>query len=102
MDKEKIMSRAFHITCKRLIFLFNCYLRGNILVFIPFFHSSISSWFENNDKEMDALYVDAKKKSPLQNEMAKFWKATDINLVTDEVLKEQLEYGRFNFHTANI
>jgi thiosulfate dehydrogenase len=26
--------------------------------------------------------------------MAKFWKATDINLVTDEVLKEQLEYGK--------
>jgi thiosulfate dehydrogenase len=43
---------------------------------------------------MDALYVDAKKKVLLQNEMAKFWKATDINLVTDEVLKEQLEYGK--------
>jgi hypothetical protein len=24
----------------------------------------------------------------------KIWKATDINLVTDEVLKEQLEYGK--------
>jgi thiosulfate dehydrogenase len=30
----------------------------------------------------------------LQNEMASFWKAADINLVTDEVLKEQLEYGK--------
>jgi hypothetical protein len=41
---------------------------------------------------MDALYVDAKKVL-LQNEMAKL-KATDINLVTDEVLKEQLEYEK--------
>jgi hypothetical protein len=24
----------------------------------------------------------------------RFWKAADINLVTDEVLKEQLEYGK--------
>jgi hypothetical protein len=41
---------------------------------------------------MDALYVDAKKvlcKTKWQN-----LKATDINLVTDEVLKEQLEYGK--------
>jgi hypothetical protein len=26
--------------------------------------------------------------------MASFWKAADINLVTDEVLKQQLEYGK--------
>jgi hypothetical protein len=30
----------------------------------------------------------------LLQEMASFWKAADINLVTDEVLKEQLEYGK--------
>jgi thiosulfate dehydrogenase len=34
------------------------------------------------------------RKTALQNEMASFWKAADINLVTDEVLKEQLEYGK--------
>jgi hypothetical protein len=43
---------------------------------------------------MDALYVDAKKKSPFAKRNGKILKATDINLVTDEVLKEQLEYGK--------
>ncbi len=50
---------------------------------------------------MDSLYVDAKKKVVLQNEMASFWKAPDINMVTDEVLKQQLEYGKdLISHTA--
>jgi thiosulfate dehydrogenase len=44
---------------------------------------------------MDALYVD--EKVLLQNEMAKFWKATDINLVTDEVLGAIRVWKRFNF-----
>jgi thiosulfate dehydrogenase len=35
-----------------------------------------------------------REKAFLQNEMASFWKAADINLVTDEVLKQQLEYGK--------
>jgi thiosulfate dehydrogenase len=39
-------------------------------------------------------YPLCEKKTFLQNEMASFWKAADINLVTDEVLKEQLEYGK--------
>jgi thiosulfate dehydrogenase len=34
------------------------------------------------------------RKLLLQNEMASFWKAADINLVTDEVLKQELEYGK--------
>jgi thiosulfate dehydrogenase len=42
---------------------------------------------------MDALYVDAKKKSFCKTKWQNL-KATDINLVTDEVLKEQLEYGK--------
>jgi thiosulfate dehydrogenase len=36
---------------------------------------------------MDALYVDEKS---FAKRNGKIWKATDINLVTDEVLKEQL------------
>jgi hypothetical protein len=35
-----------------------------------------------------------REKLLLQNEMASFWKAADINLVTDRSLKGKLEYGK--------
>lgn len=50
---------------------------------------------------MDVFYVEAKKKVILQNEIAKFWKAADISLVTNEVELQQLEYGKdLISHTA--
>lgn len=102
MNKDTNNTERFTSLAKRLTILFTI----AILLFISlfsflFFHSSISSWFKNDGKEMDSLYVDAKKKVVLQNEMASFWKAPDINMVTDEVLKQQLEYGKdLISHTA--
>ncbi|MBX9889009.1 MAG: c-type cytochrome [Flavobacteriaceae bacterium] len=102
MDKDTNNTKRFIFLAKRLTMLFTTAIFLVIFLFsFLFFHSSISSWFENDSKEMDSLYVDAKKKVILQNEIAGFWKAPDISLVTDDVLKEQLEYGKdLISHTA--
>jgi thiosulfate dehydrogenase len=39
-------------------------------------------------------FMSMPRKSPFAKRNGKILKATDINLVTDEVLKEQLEYGK--------
>jgi thiosulfate dehydrogenase len=102
MNKDKINIEYFRSFVKSLFFLFTTvlFLVGFVFLFL-FYRTSINSWFDNNDKNVDLLYVEAEKKILLQNEMASFWKAADINLVTDEVLKQQLEYGKdLISHTA--
>jgi thiosulfate dehydrogenase len=92
----------FKSLVKRLIYLFMTiiFLVMSLFLFL-FFNTSITSWFENNDKELEELYIDAEKKVVLQNETAKFWKPVDINLITDATLKQEVEYGKeLIVHTA--
>ena len=102
MNTEKQNIDQFKSLVKRLIYLFTTiiFLVLSLFLFL-FFNPSITSWFENNDKELEELYIDAKKKVVLQNETAKFWKPADINLITDVTLKQEVEYGKdLIAHTA--
>jgi thiosulfate dehydrogenase len=102
MLPEKLNIVQLNILVKRLIYLFTTIIFSVLGLFlILFFNSSIISWFQNSDADYDALYIDAKKKVILQNEMVKFWKPADINLITDTILKQEVTYGKdLIAHTA--
>ena len=73
MSPEKQNIVQFKSLVKRLIYLFMTIIFLVISLFVVlFFNSSITSWFQNNDRELDSLYVEAEKKVILQNEIAKF------------------------------
>jgi thiosulfate dehydrogenase len=99
-EKQNIVQLKFLV--KRLIYLFATIIFLVMALFIVlFFNSSISSWFQKSDTNMDSLYINAEKKVILQNEMAKFWKPADISLITDATLKQEVEYGKdLIAHTA--
>lgn len=99
-EKQNIV--LFKSLVKKLIYLFTTIIFMIMVVFIVlFFNTSVSAWFKESDTEMDSLYVDAEKKVILQNEMAKFWKPADINLIKDATLKQEVEYGKdLIAHTA--
>ncbi|TRW98567.1 c-type cytochrome [Flavobacterium gawalongense] len=102
MNPEKQNILQFKSLVKRLIYLFTTIIFLVIAVFLfLFFNSSITSWFQNSDTELDSLYIEAEKKVLVQNEMAKTWKPADISLITDATLKEKVEYGKeLIAHTA--
>ncbi|MFV7234754.1 c-type cytochrome [Flavobacterium sp. ZB4R12] len=102
MNPEKQNILQFKSLVKRLIYLFTTIIFLVITVFFfLFFNSSITSWFQNSDTELDSLYIEAEKKVLVQNEMAKAWKPADISLITDATLKEKVEYGKeLIAHTA--
>ncbi|PRZ22146.1 c-type cytochrome [Flavobacterium granuli] len=99
-EKQNIVQ--FKSLVKRLIYLFMTIIFLVIGLFLlVFFNSSITSWFQNSDSNLDSLYIDAKKKVMVQNETAKFWKPADLNLITDATLKQEVEYGKdLIAHTA--
>ncbi|MET0759164.1 MAG: c-type cytochrome [Flavobacterium sp.] len=102
MNTEKQNIDQFKSLVKRLIYLFTTiiFLVMSLFLFL-FFNTSITSWFEHNDKESEELYIDAEKKVVLQNETAKFWKPVDINLIMDATLKQEVAYGKeLIAHTA--
>jgi thiosulfate dehydrogenase len=99
-EKQNIVQLSSMI--KRVIYLFITiiFLIIGLLLFL-FFDSSITAWFQKSDVNIDSLYIDAEKKVILQNEMAKFWKPADINLIADATLKQEVEYGQdLIAHTA--
>lgn len=102
MSPEKQNILQFKWLVKRLIYLFTTIIFLVIAVFFfLFFNSSITSWFQNSDTELDSFYIEAEKKVLVQNEMAKAWKPADISLITDSTLKEKVEYGKeLIAHTA--
>lgn len=102
MSPEKQNILQFKWLVKRLIYLFTTIIFLVIAVFFfLFFNSSITSWFQNSDTELDSFYIEAEKKVLVQNEMAKAWKPADISLITDATLKEKVEYGKeLIAHTA--
>jgi thiosulfate dehydrogenase len=102
MTPEKQSTEQFKSLVKRLVYLFTTILFLIVFSFaFLFFNSTITSWFENDDKQQKGLYVDVAKKAALEEEIAKFWKPSDINLITDQTLKKQVEYGReLIAHTA--
>lgn len=102
MNPEKQNIVQFRSLVKRLVYLFTTIIALIMVVFtVLFFNPSISAWFQNSDMEDNSLYVDAEKKVLLQNEMAKFWKPADINLIQDTILKHEVEYGKeLIAHTA--
>lgn len=102
MNSEKQNIVQFRSMIKRVIYLFITIISLIIgLLLFLFFNSSITAWFQKSDVNIDSLYIDAEKKVILQNEMAKFWKPADINLITDSTLKQEVEYGKdLIAHTA--
>lgn len=102
MSPEKQNILQFKWLVKRLIYLFTTIIFLVIAVFFfLFFNSSITSWFQNSDTELNSFYIEAEKKVLVQNEMAKAWKPADISLITDATLKEKVEYGKeLIAHTA--
>jgi thiosulfate dehydrogenase len=102
MNPEKQDIIQFKSLIKRLIYLFTAiFILIMAVFFVLFYNKPILSWFQKSDAQMDSLYVDAKKKVMLQNEMTKFWKPADINLITDDTLKQEVEYGKdLIAHTA--
>jgi thiosulfate dehydrogenase len=102
MNKDKINIGHFRSFVKSLVFLFTAvlFLVASLFLLL-FYHTSVSSWIDNNHTQVDTLYVEAEKKLRMTNEVASFWTAADINLVTDEALKQELEYGKdLISHTA--
>lgn len=102
MTPEKQNTEEFKTLVKKLVYLFATviFLTASVFFFL-LFSATISSWFDDNDTESDKLYITIAKKSALENEMAKFWKPADINLITDENLKKEIEYGKdLIAHTA--
>ena len=95
MNSEKQDIVQFRSMIKIVIYLFITiiFLIIGLLLFL-FFNSSITAWFQNSGPDLDSLYVEAEKKVILQNEMAKFWKPADINLITDTILKQEVKYGK--------
>ena len=102
MNPEKQDIIHFKSLVKRLIYLFTAiFILIMAVFFVLFYNKSILSWFQKSDAQMDSLYVDAKKKVLLQNEMTKFWKPADIALIKDSTLKQEVEYGKdLIAHTA--
>jgi len=102
MNPEKQNIIEFKSLVKRLIYLFTTIIFLVIsLLLVLFFNSSIASWFQKSDSDLDSLYIEAKKKVLVQNEMAKAWKPADISLITDANLKQEVEYGKdLIAHTA--
>ena len=102
MNPEKQNIIEFKSLVKRLIYLFTTIIFLVIsLLLVLFFNSSIASWFQKSDSDLDSLYIEAKKKVLVQNEMAKVWKPADISLITDANLKQEVEYGKdLIAHTA--
>ena len=102
MNPEKQNIVQFKALIKRLVYLFTTIILLVIVVFvILFFNTSISTWFQKSDTQIDSLYVDAKKKVILQNETTQFWKPADISLIKDTVAKQEVEYGKdLIAHTA--
>jgi thiosulfate dehydrogenase len=102
MNTEKQNIVQFKSLVKRLIHLFTTIIFLVMALFLVlFFNSTITTWFQNSDTNTDSLYTDAKKKVILQNEIAKFWKPADIDLITDTILKQEVEYGKdLISHTA--
>ncbi|MEO8516414.1 MAG: c-type cytochrome [Flavobacterium sp.] len=95
MTPEQPNIEQFKSLVKRLVYLFTTILILTLLLFsFMLFHSTFASWFENDSNEQSELYVDIEKKAALETEMAKFWKPVDINLITNEVLKKQVAYGK--------
>ena len=95
MTPEQQNIEQFKSLAKRLVYLFSSILILTLLLFsYILFHSTITSWFESDSNDPNELYIDIGKKSALETEMAKFWKPVDINLITDEALKKQVEYGK--------
>jgi thiosulfate dehydrogenase len=102
MNPEKQDIIQFKSLIKRLIYLFTAiFILIMAVFFVLFYNKPILSWFQKSDAQMDSLYVDAKKKVILQNEMTKFWKPADIALIKDSTLKQEVEYGKdLIAHTA--
>ncbi|WP_199742819.1 MULTISPECIES: c-type cytochrome [unclassified Flavobacterium] len=102
MNPEKQNIIPFKSLVKRLIYLFITIIFLVMVFFVGlFFNTTITASFQNNDSNLDSLYIDAKKKVILQNETAKFWKPADIALIKDSTLKQEVEYGKdLIAHTA--
>lgn len=102
MDPAKHDITQFKSLVKRLIYLFTAiFILIMAVFFVLFINASIPSWLQKSDVQMDSLYIDAKKKVMLQNEMTKFWKPADIALIKEAPLKQEIEYGKdLIAHTA--
>ena len=102
MIPEKINKVHFQNLVKRLGYIFATFLTLIIFLFsFLLFNSTIASWFKNKNDFQKELYVPIEKKSALEIEIAKFWKAAIIDTITDPSLKKQVEYGReLIAHTA--
>lgn len=102
MNPEKQNIVQFKSLVKRLIYLFATIIFLVISLFLVlFFNSSIISWFQNSDTDLESLYIEAERKVLVQNEMVKAWKPADISLIKDKNLKQEVEYGKdLIAHTA--
>ncbi len=93
MIPENQNIEQFRSVVKRMTYLFATILFLIVFTFsFLLFNSTISSWFKSDNNEQ--LYADIEKKAVLEAEMAKFWKPLNINLITDETLKKEVEYGK--------
>ena len=62
MNPEKQNIIEFKSLVKRLIYLFTTIIFLVIsLLLVLFFNSSIASWFQKSDSDLDSLYIEAKK-----------------------------------------
>jgi len=95
MIPENQNTNQFESLVKKLAYLFTTVFVLIVFVFsFLLFNSTITSWFKSDNSELSELYVDIEKKAALEAETAKFWKPADINLITDETLKKEVEYGK--------
>jgi thiosulfate dehydrogenase len=102
MNPEKQNIVQFKSLVKRLIYLFTTIIFLVMVLFVfLFFNTSITAWFQKSNSDLDSLYIEAKQKVLVQNEMAKYWKPADIALIKDANLKKEVEYGKdLIAHTA--
>lgn len=95
MITENKNIEQIQLLAKRLTYLFTTFLLLIVLIFsFLIFNKKISSWFEPDSDELTQLYADIEKKTALDAEITKFWKPADINSISDESLKKEVEYGR--------